>query len=89
MPIISSMIQWCETPSPRVNRPLQIAWMDRACWASATGCLGWMGTTAVPISMVLVARPASAAIANTSTSSGICGSQTDENPASSAHVIMA
>jgi hypothetical protein len=48
------------------------------------GCRGWTGTTAVPISIRLVAAPTSVAAVNASNSSGIWGIQTVASPASSA-----
>ena len=63
---------------------LETAWVERACWASAIGCRGWMGTTAVPISMRVVSRPMTVAAVRASNSSGICGTQTEASPASSA-----
>ncbi len=59
--------------------------MDRAWWASATGCLGCTGTTAVPISTRVVCAPIRVAAVRASKSSGICGIQIDASPASSAH----
>ena len=79
------MIQWCETPSPRTKRPSHTAWVDRACWASTIGCRGWIGTMAVPISILDVAVPMTVAAVMASNSSGICGVQTVSRPASSAH----
>ena len=81
---MSPMIQWCETPTPRVKRPSHTAWTDSACWASTMGCRGWRGTMAVPTSMREVAAPSSAAAVMTSNSSGICGVQTESSPAWSA-----
>jgi hypothetical protein len=48
------------------------------------GCRGWIGTTAVPTSMRVVSAPTIAAAVSASKSSGICGTQTDAKPASSA-----
>src|SRR4051794_7271952 len=79
------MTQWWETPRPRDNRPPHTAWVDSACWARAMGWRGCTGTTAVPISMRLVAAPMTAAAVRASKSSGIWGTHTDASPASSAH----
>jgi hypothetical protein len=48
------MIQWCDGPTPSVNRPEQATWVVIACCAMMSGCRVWMGTTAVPISMCSV-----------------------------------
>ena len=45
---MSSTIQWCDGPSPSVNRPSHTAWVDSACCAMATGWRVWIGITAVP-----------------------------------------
>ena len=66
------------------RRPSQTACTDRICWASAIGCRGCTGTTAVPISMRLVSTPTTAAAVSASNSSGIWGIQTVASPASSA-----
>src|SRR4051794_20470696 len=78
------MIQWCDTPRPSESRPSHTACTDSACCASAIGCLGCTGTTAVPISMRLVSTPMMAAAVSASKSSGTCGIQTEASPASSA-----
>ena len=81
---MSSITQWCDTPSPSAKRPPHTAWVDSACWASAIGWRGCTGTTAVPISMREVSAPTSAAAVSASKSSGICGIHTAARPASSA-----
>src|ERR1700683_5603196 len=53
------------------------------------GFRGWIETPAVPISMVEVTVPMSAAAVRASKSSGICGTHNDANPASSAQVASA
>ena len=78
------MIQWCDTPRPSARRPWQTAWTDSACCASAIGCRVWTGTTAVPISMRVVAAPTTATAVSASKSSGIWGIHTDARPAFSA-----
>ena len=82
---MSSITQWCETPRPRARRPPHTACTDSACWASAIGCRGCTGTTAVPISIRLVSAPTMAAAVSASNSSGIWGTHTEARPASSAH----
>ena len=84
-PSISSMIQWCETPRPSARRPSHTACTDSACCASAIGWRGCTGTTAVPISTLVVPSPTIAAIVSASNSSGIWGTQIEARPASSAH----
>ncbi len=82
---MSLMIQWCETPRPRVKRPVQTAWLESVCCARTTGCRGWTGTIEVPTSIRDVAAPISVTAVMTSISSGICGVHTVSSPASSAH----
>ena len=77
---MSAMIQWCETPRPKVKRPPHTAWFDSACWASTMGWRGCSGTMAVPTSIRVVAVPMSVAAVMTSNSSGICGVQTESRP---------
>ena len=81
---MSSTIQWCDGPSPSVNRPSHTAWVDSACCAMATGWRVWIGITAVPSSMRVVARPISAIAVSASKSFGICGTQIEAKPAASA-----
>ena len=78
------MIQWCDTPRPSANRPSHTAWTESACCAKAIGCRGCTGTTAVPTSILEVSAPMIVAAVSASNSSGICGIQIDETPASSA-----
>jgi hypothetical protein len=40
---------------PNANRPPQAIWVVMACCAMIIGCRVWMGTTAVPSSIVEVA----------------------------------
>jgi hypothetical protein len=54
------MIQWCDGPMPRVNRPEHATWVVSACCAMICGWRVWIGTTAVPISMRSVIWPSSA-----------------------------
>ncbi len=81
---MSSTIQSWDTPRPRVSRPSSAAWVDSACWARATGWRVWTGTTAVPISIVEVSTPMRVTAVRASNSSGICGTQIEDRPASSA-----
>ena len=79
-----STIQWCDGPTPRLNRPPHTACTDSACCPSAIGWRDCSGTTAVPSSMRLVSRPMSATAVMASKSCGSCGIQAVANPASSA-----
>ncbi len=79
------MIQWCDGPSPSVNRPSATSCVDSDCWINATGWRDCNGTTAVPISMRDVAWAISAAAVMASNSSGTCGIQTVLSPFVSAH----
>ena len=79
------MIQWCETPRPSDSRPSHTACTDSTCWARAIGWRGWIGTTAVPISIRDVFAPIMATAVRASKSSGTWGTQTVSIPASSAH----
>ena len=67
-----------------MNRPSHTAWVDSACCAIATGCRVWIGITAVPSSIRVVARPMSATAVSASKSFGTCGTQIDAKPACSA-----
>ena len=81
---MSSMIQWCDGPRPRVNRPCATSCVDSDCCSNATGWRDCSGTTAVPISMRDVTCAISAAAVMASNSSGTWGIQTVLNPCSSA-----
>ncbi len=67
-----------------MSRPSATAWVDSTCWAMATGCRVWIGSTAVPSSTVVVAWAMSVIAVSASKSDGIWGTQMDENPAASA-----
>ena len=57
-PNIDSMTIWCESPMPSWKRPLVASQAVIACCAMACGCLGYVGTTAVPSVRLGAARPA-------------------------------
>ena len=81
---MSVTIQWCDGPSPSVNRPSHTSCVDNACCAIAIGWRVWIGITAVAISMRVVACPMSATAVSASKSSGIWGTQIEVKPACSA-----
>src|SRR4051794_12982798 len=81
---MSSTIQWCDGPRPRVKRPSHTAWFDNTCCAIATGWRVWIGITAVPSSTRLVALPISATAVSASKSFGTWGTQIDAKPSRSA-----
>ena len=59
---MSSITALWESPIPNVKRPEQAAWAVSACCASAAGCRGGVGTTAVTSSIVPVSQPATVSI---------------------------
>src|SRR4051794_31741982 len=63
----------CDGPMPRVSLPPLAACTDSACCASASGCRGYVGTTAVPSSMRSVTAAASVSAVSASRLHGICG----------------
>ena len=63
----------CDGPMPSVSRPPLAACTDSACCASASGCRGYVGTTAVPSSMRSVTSAASTSAVSASRLHGICG----------------
>src|SRR5258705_416898 len=80
---MSVTIQWCDGPSPSVNRPLHTSCVDNACCAIAIGWRVWIGITPVPISMRVGACPMTATAASASKSSGFPGTQIEVKPACS------
>jgi hypothetical protein len=87
-PNIRSISGGCESPMPSVKRPRQAAPAVSACCARAAGCRGWVGTTAVPISMRRVSRPATAA-AVTASKPKTCAIQSVEKPRASSSTARA
>ena len=79
-PSMSVTIQWCDGPSPSVNRPSHTAWFESACCAMAIGWRVWIGTTAVPSSIRVVTVPISVMAVIASKSAGICGTQIEAKP---------
>ena len=84
-PSMVSMTQWCDGPTPRLNRPPQAACTDSACCPSA---IGWRGLQrhhrGRRARCDRSPAPSSATAVMASKSCGSCGIHAVANPASSA-----
>jgi hypothetical protein len=76
------------SPMPRASRPPAISWVVSAWAASISGCRNHVGTTAVPSSIVEVARPTAPSRVRASGDPS-CAIHHDEKPPSSAATAWA